>query len=625
MKFLITVLSLSLLASCGFKSEEESQESVTRSTEDIRANDTLKDSDGDKVTDLEEEKVGRNPNLADIPDIRVRFIQNYSLEAQFKNLTNGKEEKFTIDTKVGQDDPDFKYRVGRIFIRDNALKNAANIGKFSTHSWGEVEEHDLSWVKYPQLDKSFYSNQVLKYKKFFNKETYDYQTGSIKLENTVKLKGNGLFKSIKNLELNFYYYNYQKEAYELLATKVVERHFDAGVNELFEVEIGEIPLDLIEDNYFKKGEFIISEVSDFEIPELETTYKNLISSVKAKSIPVVYNTPLDTRLDYVGLNGKSASFQEILGVLFGTKFQIEENQLKKINQFENNLPEFTYLSEVRDQDKLGKWFVFTNRLIQHYLDHKFQRSDVITLSYVMGNELATQTNEKISSYRHNANSGSEYNVYPLGNITTNSKVDIQLRAGKVWGHKREFLNHYLSSPGGSCGKNCIRRKYECRFHINIFHDMNEAYSFSKDYSNDLERVFIVINQDEFALKDLIVQKKVKTKWIGNDLHISIDNIMGIKEINDIDENLISIKLQTLKETFHDGLKIVRISGRDGYTCPLLATNGAGHNKWPLNIQSVDFEKWQHNVKWDRIKRGNQRTISRSFDMAITSTVENHFN
>jgi len=130
MKFLITVLSLNLLASCAFKSEEESLESVTRSTEEIRANDTLKDSDGDKVTDLEEEKVGLNPKVADIPDIRVRFIQNYSLEAQFKNLTNGKEEKFTIDTKVGQDDPDFKYRVGRIYIRDNALKNAANVGKF---------------------------------------------------------------------------------------------------------------------------------------------------------------------------------------------------------------------------------------------------------------------------------------------------------------------------------------------------------------------------------------------------------------------------------------------------------------------------------------------------------------
>lgn len=629
-KLIIMNLILSMLASCAFKSNDEEapagSNDVVRNTDEIRpGDDTNKDSDGDMVTDIEEAKVGRNPMVAELPDIRVRFIQNYEILGSFKNLKSDKVEKFKIDTKVGHNDPDFKYRVGRIFIRDNALKNAANVGKFSTHSWGEVEEHDLSWVKYPQVDPAFYAQKVLAHKHFFNESNYECQDITAKLENTVKLKGNGMFKTIKNLELNFYYYNYETESYELLTTKKIERHFNSGVTETFDVELTDLPRNLLADNYFKKGEFIISEIKDFEIPELETTYQQLLSSVKAKSIPVVYNTPLETNLDYVGVNGKFKSFAEILSALYGKKFTIEENALVKVNQFENSLPDFTYLKEVKKLDKNGKWFVFTNKLVQHYLDHKFTNKDVITLSYVTGHELASQSSEKVFSYRSNATAGNDYKVYPLGNISTNSIVDIQLLAGRTWGTRKNFMNHTLSSPGGSCGRNCIRREYTCNFHVNLFENFDHEYAFQKNYSGELSKVSFVINQDEFPLKDLIIQNKVVAKWVGNNLHVRIDDISKIKEIHETDENLISVKLTSSKETVHDGLKIMSWGGRDWYTCIPLAMNGAGSNGWPLNEGSKDFAKWAHQVNWSRVKRGGMKTISQTFDLGVSGVVDNQFN
>jgi len=230
------------------------------------------DSDGDFIKDKEEQEFGRNALVADIPELQVRFLQNYRIETTFKK---GEESKlFVIDTKVGVNDPDFKYRVGKIFIRDKSFQNAATIGKFSSHSWGDIENYDLTRIKYPEVAASFFHNEALKNKQYLD-EGNKIENISVALENSVKLSANKYFKSINNLEINFYYYDYETESYELLATKKVDRHFNAGVNETFEVVLDNLPRKLLEENYFKKGEFIISEINDYEIPDLNTTYKLL--------------------------------------------------------------------------------------------------------------------------------------------------------------------------------------------------------------------------------------------------------------------------------------------------------------------------------------------------------------
>ena len=274
MKLFFSLCFLLALVSCGFNSSEIGPQSSGEPTSNPDgASIPVKpvedqDSDGDMMLDKDEIALGRNPLIANIPNVRVRFLQNYKMVVRYKSLESGTEGEFSIDTKVHQDDPDFKYRVGEVFIRNESFNNAANVGKFSTHSWGEVQEHDLSWVSYPEVDARFYSEKVLLYKQYFNPEKYEITGTTVYLENSVQLKGNDGFKNIKNLTLNFYYYDYEKETYELLKAQKVERHFNAGVNETFEVVLENVPANLIAENYFKRGEFIISELGDFEIQEM---------------------------------------------------------------------------------------------------------------------------------------------------------------------------------------------------------------------------------------------------------------------------------------------------------------------------------------------------------------------
>jgi len=622
-KNIILLMLLGTIFSCSFKGNDG--EATQEDKRDLRISSRLgTDTDGDQMSDNEEERMGRNPHISDLPDVRVRFIQNYQIKVLYGQSTSEEDQEFLIDTKVHQDNPDFKYRVGDIFIRNESFKNAANIGKFSTHSWGEVSEHDLSWVSFPEVDPRFYSEQVLSFRKSYNSELDEIKDISITLENSVRLKANSGFREIKNLKLNFYYYDYERESYELLKSEIIERNFQAGVNETFEVQLSNVPKSLLLENYLKRGEFIISELADFDIPELETTYQALLSNVKSKAIPVIYNTPLESRVAYVGVNGGSASFSEILENLFPKKVTIVDNKLEKIEQFESNLPEFTYLSEVRELDKKGKWYIFTNKLIQHYLDHKYTPKDVISLSYLTGNVLANQDNEKVMSLGEAISSGDGERIYALGNVSPNSKIEFQLQPKKLWGEINKRWSDQISGAGG-CSGNCRPREFTCYHEFSFFEPIDSAFTFSKDFNGEVSRIKLLINQDEFNLVDLIKEKKAQSFWVGENLHIEIDNINQIKELKEFDENVIFLKLQAVKGTNFSGIKLSNWTGRDWYSCIPGTVNLAVQNGWPVSVESRDFASWQHQVNWNAIKRGENRSYQLDFSVTVSSTINNHFN
>ncbi|MCY4644636.1 MAG: hypothetical protein OXB88_08475 [Bacteriovoracales bacterium] len=63
------------------------------------------DSDGDKIFDWKENERGTNPLIADLPDLRVRFLQNFSITVSY--LEGDKEKYFKIDTKTARNRPIF--------------------------------------------------------------------------------------------------------------------------------------------------------------------------------------------------------------------------------------------------------------------------------------------------------------------------------------------------------------------------------------------------------------------------------------------------------------------------------------------------------------------------------------
>lgn len=621
-----------IVGACSFKSpDQEKKNSEARKYEEIKPEDLSKmDTDGDRLNDLEEKDRGLNPFVANIPELRTRFLQNYSIKVNWHVKTpDGVDHKdaawdFKIDTRVGRNDPDFKYRVGEVLVRDKAFLEASRIGKFASHSWGEITENDLTRVSYPDVDPKFFSLYNLKTGQYFDNPGVVIDSVTVDLENSVKLLPNSIYSSISNLELNFYYFNYESETYELLGTKLVERHFNRDVTETFSVVLENVPVDLVSQNYLRRGEFIVSEVKDFEIPEIGIKYSELMASVKAKTVQVVMNNPLESKVSFVAPFGKKARFVDLLDSLYPNQFKIEEDKLIKLGQFESNLPEYTHLKEIQNEDKKGKWFVHTNRLTRNYLDHEFIPGQAIILSYITGKVLASSTSEKILNLKFAATGGDDYQIYPLGNVSPNSMVDFQLSTGKRTGEavdKKE--DHPIS--GGSCGGNCSVWQFQCHFKFNIFKKRDEGYEFKKDLSEELSQLYLVINEDEFQLSKLVEEKKVDVSWAEGNAHFHIGDVSQIKEIFEAYENVISLKIKTLTETTHDGVFLVDFSGPQYYGCFNLAAEAAYNLKIPVYEKSKDFDNWKRFYNWNVLKVGKDRSYKQPFTLNISSSINNYHN
>ena len=103
----ITFLCLILFCSCSVKKDMQAVSSSTL------------DSDGDSVSDERELALGRSPLLANLPELKVGFLQNYSIAIKY--LEDEEEKEFKVDTKTYRGHAGFQYRVGNIMARDIAF------------------------------------------------------------------------------------------------------------------------------------------------------------------------------------------------------------------------------------------------------------------------------------------------------------------------------------------------------------------------------------------------------------------------------------------------------------------------------------------------------------------------
>jgi len=623
------------LGACSFKSEDNEQNSNIRTIDGLRVDELKKlDSDGDLISDYDELQRGLEPYIANIPTLDVNFLQDYSIKVEFAD-----DSQFVIDTKIARDDPDFKYRVGALFLRENSLNNAAQFGRFSGVSWGEIKQHDFSWVKYPEIDKEYYFNKRQEYSKVNRSQI---KSTTITLENSIRLSDFSIYKTIDQVELNFYYYSFTKEAYVQVHSEKLERTFQSGVRENFEIVINNPPQELLENTYFRHGEFIISEVKDFYIPELKMKNSQLLSSVRAKTIPVYLTTPLKNELNFVAVKPEGEKFITLMSKLYPEKFELSENKLIRVEQFSSSLPSFTYLHEVQNEDKSGNWFVMTNKLKEHYLNHNFTGSDSITLSYITGNELAQRQREQVYFYRTALNSSIDGKIYPLGTITHNSQLNLSLYLARLEGvrlHAKK--DRYIYSP--TCGNsNCTGAPWwvQADYQINEFQNLDEVWSES-DLTTLLGAIEIKINNTSLDLGKLIesnlAQVKLKFSDSGQQyLNLTLKGFDQIEAMNSVKENVAHLVLKPIiKGEIGIGMQINNILAHytdQTYQLANISCVVAMQRDVPIAVTSMTFSSWQGFINWNHppqngftLRKGELKTYWEGSIFDVVASVTNNYN
>lgn len=629
MKKLIMMSLLISVSSCSFKSKDND-----KSTKKIEAAQIKNlDSDGDKVLDLEEKENGTDPYVADIPSVDAKFLQNYKIQINYED-----DSSFVMDTTIRRDDQDFKYRVGRVYLRENSHDKAAQIGRLNSVSWGNIKQKDLSWVKYPEIDKEFYFNSARKYRSHGEKVVKDT---TITLENTLKLSDYPSFESIEDVELNFYYYSHEKEKHILLHTEKIEQSFQAGTRETIEVTIHNPPKELIEDTYFRHGEFIISEVKDFFIPKLKMNYQDLLSSIKAKCVSVYETNPDENLLNYVAVKSSGDRFLTILSNLYKDRYTFTDGKIEQIDEIFNNLPDYTYLDEVKSEDKLGRWFVMTNKISNHYLKYDFKPQDTITLSYLTGTELASREKEKIYSYSTEVKSTDQGKLYPLGNITKNSEASVSIYLDELEGVQlNDKKGSFRFAP--RCGRgNCSGANWwvGSEFQVNKFNDFRKDWDLV-DVSTASEYFKILINNIELDVNSLIENNQAVIHWVNDEkgryIHITLKNLNEVEAIKSGQENIAFLKLDPIS-VGHDseGLKLNTITGKNinfDQHAYVITLQQADKRKIPVATTSWGFKKWEKQVPWGKRqrtgyvpKKGKMTKHWTGTIVDIVSTITNNYN
>ena len=635
MSYLITLISLLAFCSCSFKSPHNDSKKETAHMEELKVEDLAKlDSDGDLINNYEEKVNGTDPFVADIPKVDVSFLQDYSIEVTFEDETT-----FKVDTTVARDNPNFKYRVGELFLKENSLNNAAKLGRFSGVSCGEIEQRDFSWVKYPNTDKEYFHSKVLEYVKHKGKKI---KSLTLDLENTLRLQESPYYPSIDSLEVNFYYYSHSKESYVLIHTEKIDKTFQSGVRENFAVTIHNPPLELFEDSYLRRGEFIISEVKDFNCTDKKIQNSVLLASVKNKTIPVYVSTPYESGINYVAINDNGDKFISVLKKLYSDKFSIVDEKLEQVEQFSNKLTGFTYLHEVKDNDKDGNWFVMTNKLKDHYLKHTFTSTDSITLSYVTGTDLANQKNETFFSLTERVDSTDSYKKYPLGNVTKNSIVDTSIYIQGLHGVKldEEFGKFFFAPRCGS--GNCSGANWfvSAEWVINSFSKLDVPFNFT-EISDIGDKIKVLINNTELDLGELVKQNQatyeLKRDDVGQYLHIQLTDLGKLEVIQNGAENTAYLMLYPIKKGMAGlGLEIGEVTGKN--IIPLQTVGptafeiGMKRRVSAIAVTSWKFSEWQKHAPWDRPapngwipRKGEKQMYWSGLVVDVVSTITNNFN
>jgi len=634
MNFLLLFV-LAITSACSFKSPDSDKAEALRSIDELSSEEQkYVDSDGDMVSNFDEKNNGTDPYVADIPRVEVSFLQDYQIVVEFED-----ESTFTVDTQVARDNPNFKYRVGDLFLKANSLNNAAKLGRFSGVSWGDIQQEDFSWVKYPEIDKEYYHSKLMEYVKHKGKKV---RSLTLDLENTLRLKESPYFNSIDNLEVNFYYYSHSKESYVLIHTEKIDKTFQSGVRENFSVTINNPPLELFEDSYLRRGEFILSEVKDFHCPDQKIQNSTLLASVKNKTIPVYVSTPYESGINYVAINDGGEKFISVLKKLYSDKFIIVDEKLEQVEQFSNNLASFTYLYEVKENDKDGNWFVMTNKLKDHYLKHTFTNADSITLSYVTGSDLASQKNETFFSLTERVDSTDSYKKYPLGNITKNSTLEASVYIQGLHGVQlNEEFGEFFFAPRCN-SRNCSGTDWfvSAPWVINSFSKLDVPFNFT-ELSEVGDKMRVLINNTELNLSELVKNNQatfeLKRDDVGQYIHIQLTDLDKLEVIQNGSENTAFLMIYPIKKgTAGLGLEIHEVTGKN--IIPLQSVGptafevGMKRRVPAIAVTSWMFSEWQKQAPWNKPapngwipRKGEKQQYWSGLVVDVVSTITNNFN
>lgn len=576
-----TLLILSL-SSCAFRNEDEVKEALDSMPERLH----VEDIDGDHISNEDELKKGTNPYVSNIPNVLITKAKNPIFSFKFHDIKLDE----ILEYEISDIDKNGTVYASHI-IKGITRNGAAKMARYKNHTTSHFLGSDFDFLEVLEIDKSKSSFHILNLSKYLDNSLYETNESSLTFNIDINLSEFEGFQTIKNLSFNIYIYNHKKSSYDLVTTHKEERTISSGAIENIEIEVKNLNLDMLLRSLRFEKNLIYIEIKDFDIVERDLSYATLMNSVRKNTIQLALNTPLTSKNIYVAANHKK-TLKEILDKVFDQKVLIENEVLTKINQFENNLADFKDLEDVKDENKLGKWFIQTSKIDKDLLSYKFKSADKITLSYVLGVDLY-RVRESIRTFERQSLSTKEKSqtIDIDSDISDKTKLTIYLELKNNWGDKLSVSNRDYRETCGSASGNRVCSALD----INCKVDVYSSTKFEKSLELDklLKNTFLKINGNEISLEDLLTSKSLNLKVDNKRVIITLYDLRDLIEPNAESENIeVSLIFKKIINSYPSGTFLHAASGKHKHICAEVV--GKASKGWKSSLSKRSIMKGQLN-------------------------------
>ncbi len=379
MKFIILILLLQIIG-CSFKNPADNKTSTQ-----LNVDSSNLDSDGDGILDSDEVAKGLNAFVANIPSFQGEFFSEMKLTTSFydRATNKSKDVSFQVRKNVTREngtpveERDFLAQGTQFLTEQNALLAKKSNFKLSSLIL-DITEETIGLYAPPRMNDL----QIFPFSEKVMDLSTSHQFESMDFAISNRMKFNYInSQTYTDLVFDLFWYDDNQKSFKLIGTDFLSGSYLFNEEYVVPLQFSSNDKDLVREISLSGGRFLYLKLRDFKIQETGKFYRQILTQVKEKSVPVLYYDGETEVLKYVGVNGKSAGLVQILNNSLSEKFYISNSKIlsigKKVEQTTIERTPFNEGEAVQYQ-----WQILTNEISNNPFGYSFGPGDVITLSYL---------------------------------------------------------------------------------------------------------------------------------------------------------------------------------------------------------------------------------------------------
>jgi hypothetical protein len=485
-----TLFFVFLISSCSFKkpdAEGKYQNSLTATAN--------QDSDGDGKSDSIEINEGLDPFVADVPIFSGSFFQEMKVTTNFYEPIRNSEESVSFQVRqdlasengIPYEERDFLDSGSEFISEQNALL-AKRSSYRAFHQTQDLGPDQLGYFSPPRMNdlKIFpYSNRVA-----LLSQTHDFEEIEFSIMNRLNFSFKGAKKTYTDIVINLYWYDEQTREFKVIGSDFLKGVYEFNHDYLVPLNFKTNNKNLVKMISINGGRFLYLKVMDFKVIELNRFYKQILSGVQEKSVPVLISNKNKPILKYIGINGRPTQLKRIIDLATSNTSQIYNNEIVRIEDETNSTT--IENDPYGDKGKVeNKWFLLTSEITNSPFSYSFSPRDVINLTYLS----SASPNGLIPSYFGNIATTESYQTLKTIKILKNNFIDLRLNLRPSFAVvPMNKASRLLACNATPLSKSCFEYSHEVKSLKGI-----QALQASAI-------LYLTINNVEFRLDQLIEQK-----------------------------------------------------------------------------------------------------------------------